>query len=268
MKEPFHRDPSDIGQIARALGRNNGWRVFPVKLIFLPDGTTKKQPQILKWQERASADPAVIARMWKARPGDLIGILCDERSGISVIDVDSKKHITARAWWRVNEQRMPITRTYRSQSGGFHLYFQHRDNIGTNAAKLTDGIDVRAGGTGFIAFWFGFGCECLDHAPLAPFPSWLHHELTWKPPAPPRADRTVNPNRVIEGAIRHLEGAREGNRNGCLFWAACRLVEHGMRHNASLAALLPAALSIGLCDREARLTIASAQGRESRRAAA
>jgi hypothetical protein len=251
-------DPADVCRLAINLAVNCGWPVFPVRLLIRPDGKADKIPQITEWQKRASIDPAEIARMWKQRPGDLVGILCGPRSNLAVVDVDTK-HPTARAWWRVNHARLPITRTYETYSGGLHLYYQHREGVPTQANKLTVGIDTRAAG-GLIVHWFAFGCACIDHTLPAPFPEWLHAELTYQPPPPKNnGAHTPDPDRAIDGVLKFLTAAREPNRNGSLFWSACRLVDHGCGHNRALALLLPIATSIGLTEYEARKTIASAQ---------
>jgi hypothetical protein len=259
------RDPAEVRVMAIALALTYGWRVFPVRLVPKTDGTMGKIPTIKEWQLRASADPDEIARMWRSAPGDLIGVLCGDTSGIDVVDIDSPRHAEARAWWRINEPRLPVTRSYRSLSGGIHLFFRHAPGLGTSAAKLCPGLDVRASG-GLAVFWYAHGCECLDHSPLADFPSWLFEELTWTPTPPPPSARPINPDRAIDGVLRFLSEAREGTRNGRLFWSACRLVDHGLGHNSALSALLPIALNIGLSEPEARQTIASAQRRERRAA--
>jgi hypothetical protein len=148
-----------------------------------------------------------------------------------------------------------------------HLHYQHRDGIKNTGSKICDGVDSRGQG-GFAVYWFAHGCECIDPTPPQPMPEWLYDELIYVPPAPSPAQRAAfaaNPDRAIEGILRKLAGAREGNRNGMLFWCACRLiVDHGFGHNAAIAHLLPIATSIGLPETEARKTIASAQGREPR----
>jgi len=57
--------------------------------------------------------------------------------------------------------------------------------------------------------------------------------------------------RRLDAIMRRLGNAREGERNGVLFWAACRC--------ADIEALLtPIALDIGLREFEIRRTVASA----------
>jgi hypothetical protein len=65
----------------------------------------------------------------------------------------------------------------------------------------------------------------------------------------------------VAGIVRRVAEAREGERNAMLFWAACRLLERGMRRIDVEALLISTAVSIGLSDIEVRRTIASAQGR-------
>jgi hypothetical protein len=266
----FYRDPREVSLLAQALGRNRGSRCFPVKLVIRPDGKADKIPTIKEWPERASDDPAEIEHMWRAHPGDLIGIATGKRSDLDVLDLD-KKHSTAIAWWRVNHNRLPPTRTFGTYSGGIHLNFQHRDGIKNTQGKICEGVDSRGEG-GFIVYWYAHGCECIDHTPPQPMPDWLFDELTYVPPvtsATQRAAFARNPDKAIDGILRKLASAREGNRNGMLFWCACRLIaDHELRSDTAIAHLLPIATSIGLTEGEARKTIASAQGREPRRTAA
>jgi hypothetical protein len=261
----------DACAIAINLARN-GYAVFPCRLVIGADGKADKPPTRPKRDggngfHDATCDPDEIAWLWKCWPGELIGVRTGPASGIDVLDAD-KKHPEARAWWRVNHERLPETRTYATYSHGLHLYFQHRDGVPSVNGKLCRGIDTKADG-GYVIHWFSYGRECRDHSPPVPFPDWLYVELTYQPPAPAWQSRpSSNPDRAIDGPLAFLARAREGNRNGSLFWAACRLAENGLGHDAQLAALLPIATGIGLTESEARRTIKSAQGRESRRAAA
>ena len=124
-------------------------------------------------------------------------------SAIAVLDADLK-HDAALAWWQANQFRLPPTRTFRTRSGGLHLYFAHAEGIGCSAGKLTTGIDVRADG-GYVIHWFSAGFDCLDHTPPARWPGWLLVDLLPKPnPRPvrsfPRGDRG---DRAIDAAL-HL----------------------------------------------------------------
>src|SRR5271166_1504736 len=76
-----------VVRLATNLARNCGYRVFPC--------STDKKPTLKGWPERASTDAAMIERLWREHPGPLIGIVCGERSGVDVLDLDVK-HDAAR----------------------------------------------------------------------------------------------------------------------------------------------------------------------------
>ncbi|WP_208609502.1 primase alpha helix C-terminal domain-containing protein, partial [Streptomyces atriruber] len=60
-----------------------------------------------------------------------------------------------------------------------------------------------------------------------------------------------------QGLVQFVLAAHEGQRNTRLFWAACRAYENGMG-DALSPRLTDAAIRVGLTEREARSTIASA----------
>jgi hypothetical protein len=243
---------SDVCQTAINLALNADLAVFPC--------SDDKRPTIAGWPERASTDPEAIWRLWHERPGPLIGVATGARSGVSVLDVD-RKHPTAVAWWLDSYPLLLPTRTYRTRSGGLHLWFKHRDGVRNSQGKICLGVDSRGEG-GFVVHWFAGGYECLDPSPPAPWPAWLLAELTPRPaPRPRPRPGGSNDSRRLDGILRRLGSAREGERNGVLFWAACRLDERRMRQGEIEALLLPVALNVGLSESETRRTIASAMGR-------
>jgi hypothetical protein len=89
-------------------------------------------------------------------------------------------------------------------------------------------------------------------------------ELTPPAPRPHRAADGHNGGAALDGILRRLGNASEGERNAVLFWAACRLHERRMRQSEAEGLLLPTANGIGLTDFEARRTIGSAMGRAAR----
>jgi hypothetical protein len=246
-------DFDDVCRMAINLARNCGFAVLPCR--------GDKTPACPHGFHDAVSDAKQIAELWHRWPGELIGIATGARSGIDVIDVDPD-HAEAVTWWRANHPRLLPTRTFRTRRRGLHLYFQHRDGVRNSQGRLAGGVDTRGDG-GYAIYWFASGAECLDQTPPQPFPDWLFDALTYKPPRPPRPPHPAavsggDGGGPIEAILRKLADAQQGERNGLLFWASCRLGERGISAREAEAMLLPIATSIGLADPEARRTIASA----------
>jgi hypothetical protein len=244
-------DPAEACRLAQALARNCGYAVFPC-------GDDKK-PACPHGFKDASKDPSEISRLWHRYRGELIGIATGTISGVSVLDIDPQ-HREAIEWWRSNHHRLLPTRTFKTRRGGLHLYFRHRSGVGNTQGKLAAGVDTRGDG-GYAISWFACGHECVDQTLPAPWPDWLFAALYPPKPKPPPFVHATNPDNAIDGIVRKLAEAREGQRNGVLFWCACRLAERGMAQAVIEATLLPVAIGIGLTDFESRRTIASAMGR-------
>lgn len=249
----------EICQIAINLSRNRQYAVHPVR--------QDKTPASPHGFEDASTDVDEIARLWRRYPAPLIGIATGERSDLDALDID-QKHDAARAWWHVNAYRLPSTRAYRTRSGGVHLYYRHQPGLGCSIGRIggvkCPGIDVRATG-GYVVFWYADGYPCLDHAVAAEWPPWLLDDLR-KPPAPPPATshgpKPQQDDKAVQGILSAIAGAREGQRNGILFWGACRMAERVQTRTIAAAQaqalLLAVARSAGLDDHESLGTIQSA----------
>lgn len=244
----------EVALLAQNLARNCGYAVFPVG--------ENKHPRTPNGFKDAEREPDRIARLWGLYPGELIGLATGEASGISVLDVD-QKHIKGALWWRQHCSRLLPTLTYETRSGGLHLYFRHADGVRNSQGKLCEGIDTRGQG-GYIIYWFAAGFGCFDPSPPAPWPAWLTAELTRPSPVLHRAAPSGG-GAGRTGLIRRVETAKEGERNGVLFWAANRLLDDGVRQAEAEVLLLPAAAAAGLASaaeqEEARRSIASAYRR-------
>ena len=241
--------PEDVCQLAINLAVNCSYAVFPCR--------ADKTPASPHGLNDASRDPLVIRELWERWPGTHIGVATGAASRISVIDFDTAKHPEAALYWETVWQLLMPTRCLRTQSGGFHLYYQHREGILNTTSKLHKGVDTRGSG-GYVIYWFAAGLECLDHTPPAPFPTWVFRTL-W-PPTPPivrRSNERQAPSR-IDGILEKLDSANEGERNSLLFWTANRLRDHGMSEAAVVAELVPRAQALGLTSREIHATIHSA----------
>jgi Bifunctional DNA primase/polymerase, N-terminal len=247
-------DYGDLITLAQAFGRNCGYPVFPVG----PD----KKPALKKWPELASTDADAIARLYRDHPGPLVGIVCGQRSGISVLDLDLKA-LAASAWWHAHRGQIPLTRIYRTRSGGAHLYFRHTAGVRNSAGKIAEGVDVRGEG-GFVISWWCVGLPCISHERPVPWPTWLLREILPRP-AKPRERRkhhaSRNTDSAIIGILRAVAGAAEGQRNSTLNWAAYhigRRVQAGeLGRSEAEAMLTEAAIAAGLIKIEAAATIAS-----------
>ena len=245
---------SDVCQLAQNLARNCGYAVFPCG--------DDKRPTLKRWPERAATDADAIAKLWRERPGPLIGIVTGERSGFDVLDLDVK-HDAARAWYQAHRPTLPVTRGFRTRSGGVHLYLQHADGVRNSQGNPASGIDVRGDG-GYVICWFAAGFECLEHEPPAPWSVWLLDALRALPaPLQPHIANAFhrNTNAAIDGVLRLVANAPEGERNAVLYWAACRLGERahaGQIGKTEAERLLVAAgIAAGLADKEARATALS-----------
>jgi hypothetical protein len=166
---------------------------------------------------------------------------------------------------------------HRTRSGGLHLIFGNDDGVKCSVGKIARGVDVRAEG-GYIIWWPAAGLPVLSDAPIAPWPEWITARLSRssnqvQPTPVPRDVRRLlhyEPPRDLRPTLHRLQGlvrtvidAREGERNQVLFWAVCRardMFDHpsGME---TLEALRRAALRVGLPAREAERTITSAMRR-------
>jgi hypothetical protein len=228
-----------------------GYPVFPC--------LESKAPACPGGFKSAKSDPAGIAELWRRYPGPLVGIPTGEASGLAVLDLDAK-HPEARKWWQGNQARLPLTRTLRTRSGGLHLYFRHSPGLLCSVSKIAVGVDVRANG-GYVIGWHLAGLPVLCDGPLADWPEWF------VPPERQRLQRVPEPSNVpvdkrAGALLRVILAAKEGERNSCLFWAACRMAELVQAKQVSAsngrALLIRAGMDSGLTAIEAERTVKSA----------
>src|ERR1700722_4086001 len=168
-----------------------------------------------------------------------------------------------RAWYEANRSKLPATRIHRTRSGGLHVLFKHLAGLRNSAGRVAAGVDVRADG-GYIVWWASTGFEhrAVD---VQEWPLWLLPAVM-TPPKPPPAPYPKSAgqitDRALEGIVRTVATAPEGQRNAITYWAAHRLREcvaqgkmtEGLAHEF----LIEAAARAGLPHREASLTINSA----------
>jgi hypothetical protein len=206
----------------------------------------------------ASTDPVALRKLWEKYPGQLVGIRTGDASGIDVLDLD-RQHPEALHWWTVHRNRLPLTRTHRTRSGGLHLLFQHRLGLRCSIGRIVPGVDIRAD-AGYVIWWPAAGLPVLSDGPLAPWPKWLCAQLEMpRRPVTPRF--TVPDPHLLARLVRRIAVAREGERNNLTFWAACRageMVASGLvEAEVAAAVIAEAAMRAGLPRAEAERTARS-----------
>ncbi|WP_405592667.1 bifunctional DNA primase/polymerase [Streptomyces sp. NBC_01190] len=167
---------------------------------------------------------------------------------------------------------LPETVTVLTPSGGRHLWLTAPGPVPNSVGRLAAGIDVRGLG-GYVV---GPGSRTVAGRYLL-LPGTRQHTLGEAPAAllrlaapPHQAPLSPQPSRETrgtrarhpaekraEGLVRFVLDSREGERNGRLFWAACRAYDAGLGDTLA-PALVTAAVHTGLSEREAASTVASA----------
>jgi hypothetical protein len=219
----------------------------------LPCNPANKHPLTRNGFKDASCDAETAHLWWTENPEALIGV----PTGIKfvVIDVDLQ-HEDAQQWLAENRDRVPLTRTHRTRSGGIHWLFAPNDKIKCTASKLGPHIDTRGHG-GFVVWWPACGLEVLHGRVLEPVPPWVIETLNPKVvPITTRISATAHRPSVaaLRGALNVLAGASEGERNHALFWVSCRMGETlragTITEAEATELLLSIGRQVGLFDRE------------------
>jgi Bifunctional DNA primase/polymerase, N-terminal/Primase C terminal 2 (PriCT-2) len=101
--------------------------------------------------KNASTDEQSIRRWWREHPDAGIGMPTGAKSGMIVIDIDSKNGKDGTLALRKLQHLAPLpkTTTALTPSGGKHLYFKDPGGIRSSTDKLGVGVDVR-GAAGYV----------------------------------------------------------------------------------------------------------------------
>jgi hypothetical protein len=239
--------------------------VFPCRN--LPGNADDKKPYTLHGFKDASTNPDVVAQWWQQYPDALIGVPTGER--FVVLDLDLAKHVEALKWYEDNRDRLPRTRTHVTRSGGRHLLFEPHSAIKNTASKIERGVDTRGAG-GYIIWWPAEGLPVLHGGNVTEVPEWLAELMR---PRRPKLElivkhgpiRRSNPSKKLEGILRRMSEAREGERNSLLFWCAKRIRDmvalgelDRAEYRAAFQDLTAAAVASGLTHSEAERTVLGA----------
>jgi len=141
--------------------QKKGYSVIPV-------GKNKKP--LIHWKKYQSirATPEQIKKWWQQFPTANIGIVTGQISNLSVLDIDPDNK-------GVSPKGIPLTLTAKTQSGGYHYYFQYHKGL-PNMAGTLQGVDIRSEG-GYVIAPPSEGergeYQWVVEETLAPFPSSL-----------------------------------------------------------------------------------------------
>jgi hypothetical protein len=234
-----------------------GLPVFPCR--------ASKKPACPHGFRDAVIDADEIEQLWDRHPGPLIGVPTGAATGFDVLDVDPREG--GEQWLDAHRHRLPITRTHRTRSGGWHLLFACLPGLRNSAGKIAAGIDVRAAG-GYAIWWPARALPVAAEDSLAPWPGWVLDGLM-----PPPAHRSVETPAAVQTASRYVDAAiaggveavrraTVGTRNATLnreCFALARFVSTGSVSASDLAIALAGAAAIaGLPEAEIISTLASA----------
>jgi putative DNA primase/helicase len=149
--------------LARYLVTEHGLPVFPARekaSEYSDQKTGKKRslfaksPYISHWQDAATTDLAQIDVWWSRHPDAIIGVVCGERSGLLVVDIDAGANKCGEESFAATGLKIPETVQTRTMSGGRHLLFKYPPGANIrNSASTCFGqdVDVRAEG-GYVIF--------------------------------------------------------------------------------------------------------------------
>lgn len=224
-----------------------------------------KRPACKHGVKDATCDAETIRGWFGRRRGIIPAIATGAPSSITVLDID-RQH-GGGGWWSENREALPNTFTYRTRSGGLHLWFQHHPEARTRP-NVGPGVEIRSTGASAI-YWPAAGLPILMDVDVAPLPIWLlpPPKAAWTPPAaePWRGDDR-KARRYAEGALRHaierVASATTGTRNATLnaeTFGLMRFVGEGSLTASEVAeAMAHAGLAAGLDRREIEGTLRSA----------
>lgn len=246
--------PSRVATWSRAYARL-GWRLYPVE-------RGGKRPVYGGWLTDATTDPGLIDRWWPRDAGaPNIGAVAGET--FDVFDIEAP-HVAAFEAAALRDH-LPETPIARSGGGGLHIYVMPL-GLGTRRLVL-DGMHIGelkgSGGVVVPPSMTTGRYEWLrdpSAVALASAPRWMRSLVRETRPIGAGPVSRLTPSRAVAlmaGLYRVVAEAREGERNGLLYWATRRVAEHGIDRDAAVDILLAAALNSGLAEREARATIAS-----------
>jgi Bifunctional DNA primase/polymerase, N-terminal len=223
-----------------------------------------KRPTMEGGFHNATTNIETLRLHYEKAGGDLIGVPCGGK--FVVIDPDLQ-HRAARQWLKANKDRIPVTRTHRTASGGLHFLFKPHSEF-RHGVTVNDNVDTRGDG-GYVIWWPAEGLPIYNANVIAEVPDWLIEAM---PPAMPREERGLtivnhatpigaylanadadgirSPEAAFAGILRTMASSRQGERQSVCFWCANRTFElirdGGLDHADAVATLVDVAATAGL----------------------
>jgi hypothetical protein len=101
----------------------------------------------------ATTDPKEVRRLFEHARATEIAVPMGAMSGLICVDVDSHKSQAAVQWLRDHWELLKGALIHKTRSGGFHFIFEHPgESVRFFPATLSEGVDLKAGGTGYICW--------------------------------------------------------------------------------------------------------------------
>jgi len=229
----------------------------------------EKRPLTVHGFHDATTDPRQIRAWWTRSPMANIGIPTGAASDVEVVDVDRRPERSGFSPFE-RARRAGITAGWavliRTPSGGIHAYYPANENRRQQSWQVPRvHIDFRGEGgyvlappsiVGAAARQAGYAVMATaNRAPVSIDAEMLR---TFLGPLPTPSLSPRQQLLDVDGLARWVAARGEGERNGALFWAACRAAENGVTPDELYAVLGPAAQQAGLPPREVATTIRSA----------
>lgn len=203
-----------------------GWHVFPV------NGKVPTTPNGLK---DGSASPKQVKELFRAYPGNGVGIVTGEPSGIVVLDIDDKDNVQELVARLEKEYGPEFKNTYtvRTGGGGYHFFFKHPgDRVGNRVGYLGRGVDLRGDGGYVVAppslHASGRRYKVIKETTIKVVPKWIVATDDAKKASTASPSRQGNADVLVP----------EGGRDNYLFKMGALLRRKGASDQAIEAALM------------------------------
>lgn len=124
----------------------------------------------------ASTEPDRLRELFSHRNATELACPMGAMSGLICVDVDSYKGTDLEDWLEDNKQYLSDTMCHKTRSGGLHFFFAHPGDNVRFPSTLRPGVDLKAGGTGYVCFPPTEGYAVVREGPLRSFPMELLSE--------------------------------------------------------------------------------------------